>query len=132
MRFVLLNYENNEDFERHLGDGNDEFWGAWRAYNKALVDAGVLVGGNPLQPSSVATTVRTRDGRPQVQDGPYAETKEQLGGYLILEVPSLDEAIRWAARSPVTANGAVEVRPLLTTLDDRCQAAPHPEAEFSQ
>jgi hypothetical protein len=72
----------------------------------------VRVGGNPLPPGSTGTTVRLRGGQRQVQDGPHADTKEQLGGYIILELPSLDAALDWAARCPAAAAGAVEIRPI--------------------
>ena len=72
-----------------------------------------MVGGSGLQPPSVATTVRQRDDKRQVQDGPYADTKEQLGGYYEIEVADLDTALDWAARCPAAATGAVEVRPNL-------------------
>jgi hypothetical protein len=86
---------------------------AYGAYTAALREAGANLGGNPLQPSATAHTVRMRDGVPQVLDGPYAETKEQLAGYYLLEVADMAEAIRWAARCPGAAHGAVEVRPIL-------------------
>jgi hypothetical protein len=86
---------------------------AYGAYTAALREAGANLGGNPLQPSATAHTVRMRDGVPQVLDGPYAETKEQLAGYYLLEVADMAEAIRWAARCPGAAHGAVEVRPVL-------------------
>lgn len=121
MKFVMLNYEVPKDVERILNNEDDEFWGAWRTYSKAMTDAGVIVGGDPLQPSPMGTTIRVRDGKRDVQDGPYADTKEQLGGYIILELPSLDEAIEWAARSPVAALGAVEIRPLSTVTAERCR-----------
>jgi hypothetical protein len=72
----------------------------------------VLVGGNPLQAPETATTVRIKDGKRNVQDGPFADTKEQLGGFTILELPSLDAALDWAARCPAASSGAVEVRPV--------------------
>ena len=81
--------------------------------HKALVAAGAYVGGGaPLKDAATATTVRLRDGRRHVQDGPYAEAKEQLGGFIILDVASLDAALGWAARCPAAALGAVEVRPM--------------------
>jgi hypothetical protein len=86
---------------------------AWSAYTKALIDAGVMRGGNALKPGLSATTVRLRDGRRDVQDGPYADSKEELGGYYIIEVSDLDEALQWAARNPAASSGAVEVRPIL-------------------
>jgi hypothetical protein len=81
-------------------------------YHKALVEAGVYLGGNPLQAPETATTVRLKDGKRRVQDGPFADTKEQLGGFTILELPSLDAALDWAARCPAASAGAVEVRPV--------------------
>ena len=91
---------------------------AFDAYGKALADAGVLVSADVLQPSAASTTLRTRDGVLQVQDGPYADTKEQLGGFFILDVPDLDAALDWAARCPAATDGVVEVRPVL----GNCQA----------
>jgi len=73
-----------------------------------------MVGGTGLQPPPLATTIRLRDGKRQVQDGPFGDTKEQLGGYYVIEVPGLDQALDWAARCPSATNGSVEVRPNLT------------------
>ncbi|HVH81710.1 MAG TPA: YciI family protein, partial [Stellaceae bacterium] len=73
---------------------------------------GVLVGSNRLRPTSDATTVRVADGKSQVLNGPYAETREQLGGYYLIDVPDLDAALSWAARCPAVEYGAVEVRPI--------------------
>ena len=70
-----------------------------------------MVGGAALQPPTTATTIRQRDARRQVQDGPHAETKEQLGGYYVIDVPDLDRAIEWASRCPSALTGSVEVRP---------------------
>ena len=74
--------------------------------------AGVYVGGDRLRPTSSATTVRVADGKTQVLDGPYAETKEQLGGYYMIDVPDLDAALSWAARCPGASHGTIEVRPI--------------------
>jgi hypothetical protein len=112
MQFALLIYESPEAFEIRHNDGTDSYTGAWRAYHKALVEAGIFVGGDPLQVPETGTTVRIKDGKRHVQDGPYADTKEQLGGFTILELPSLDVALEWAARCPAASAGAVEVRPL--------------------
>jgi len=86
--------------------------GAYGAYVEALQAAGVMRAGERLAPVAQAATVRVKDGVPQVLDGPYAETREQLGGYFLLEVADMDEALHWAARCPGAAHGAVEVRPL--------------------
>jgi len=112
MQFALLIYESADAFASRKSDGADTYTGAWRAYHKALVEAGVFVGGDPLEIPETGTTVRIKEGKQGVQDGPYADTKEQLGGFTILELPSLDAALEWAARCPAAAYGAVEVRPL--------------------
>jgi hypothetical protein len=87
-----------------------EAMGAYKAYAAALVEAGVMRGGERLLPVATAATVTLRDGAPQVLDGPYAETREQLGGYFLIEVPDMEAAIRWAARCPGAAHGQIEVR----------------------
>ena len=112
MQYAMLIYETPENFESREKRDNDAYIGAWRAYHKALVAAGVHAGGDPLQAPETAATVKVKDGRRQVQDGPFADTKEQLGGFTILECPSLDVALEWAARCPAAASGAVEIRPL--------------------
>jgi hypothetical protein len=109
---MMLIYETPEDFESRTGQQPSPLIGAWRAYYRALVDAGVYVGGAPLEAPAMGATVRVHDGKRRVQDGPYADTKEQLGGQIILELNSLDEALDWAARCPSAATGAVEVRPV--------------------
>jgi len=113
MKYMMAIYETEADFNARTNEKKETFWGAWRAYHKAIVDAGAYVGGNALQVPSSGTTVRLKGGKRHVQDGPYADTKEQLGGYIILELPSLDAALDWAARCPAAATGAVEVRPVV-------------------
>jgi hypothetical protein len=114
MKYMILIYESAADFSDRTDPGRKTaYWGAYRAYTKALTEAGVMVGGAPLQPGPFGTTIRQCDGVRQVQDGPYAETKEQLGGYYVIEVPDLDQALDWAARCPAVSTGAVEVRPNL-------------------
>ena len=112
MKYVMLIYETPPNLESRKDPERDGYTAAWRAYHKALVAAGAYVGGAPLKDVATATTVRMRDGRRHVQDGPFAEAKEQLGGFAILDVASLDAALEWAARCPAAASGAVEVRPL--------------------
>jgi hypothetical protein len=112
MQFALLIFESPEAFAARNNDDTDAYLGAWRAYHKALVEAGIFVGGSPLQGPETGTTVRLKDGKRRVQDGPFADTKEQLGGFTILELPSLDAALDWAARCPAASVGAVEVRPV--------------------
>ncbi len=112
MKYVMLIYETPPNLESRKDPERDSYTAAWRAYHKALVAAGAYVGGAPLKDAATATTVRLRDGRRHVQDGPFAEAKEQLGGFAILDVASLDAALEWAARCPAAASGAVEVRPM--------------------
>jgi len=115
MKYTILIYENETAFTSRTDElRKDAYWGAYRAYTQALQAAGVMVGGAGLQPPPLGTTVRQRDGKRQVQDGPYAETKEQLGGFYEIDVPDLDTALDWAARCPAATTGAVEVRPNLS------------------
>ncbi len=121
MQFALLIYESPEAFAARNNEEIDIYTGAWRAYYKALVEAGIYVGGDPLAVPETGTTVRLKEGKRRVQDGPYADTKEQLGGFTILELPSLDAALDWAARCPAASVGAVEVRPLAPELKRRIE-----------
>ncbi len=113
MHYVMLIYEAQKDFDERRQPNEAPRWAPWRAYHRALVEAGIMVGGSPLErPDTTATTVRVRGGERQVQDGPYADTKEQLGGFIILDLPTLDAALEWAARCPAASYAAVEVRPV--------------------
>jgi hypothetical protein len=117
MQYTILVYEGEADFAaRTDAEHQESYWGAFGAYSQALKDAGVLVGGGALLPGHAGTTVRLRGGSRHVQDGPYADTKEQLGGYFVVEAPDLDAALDWAARCPAAASGAVEVRPNLPPM----------------
>jgi hypothetical protein len=112
MKFILMDYVGESGWPQ-LSKAEQEHWlGAYRAYMEAMSKAGVLKDSRGLKPSSSATRVRVVDGKSQVLDGPYADSKEQLGGFHIIEVPDLDAAIAWAARSPTALHGIVEVRPL--------------------
>jgi hypothetical protein len=112
MQFALLVYESPEAFAARKSDGTDPYTGAWRAYHTALVESGNYLAGDPLQVPETGTTVRLKEGKRGVQDGPFADTKEQLGGFIIMELPSLDAALVGAARPPAASSGAVEVRPI--------------------
>ncbi|MGH9758642.1 MAG: YciI family protein [Candidatus Acidiferrales bacterium] len=112
MQFALLIYHSPEEFEMRKNDYSDPHLSAWRGYHKALVEAGVYVSGDALEIPETASTVRVREGKRRVQDGPFADTKEQLAGFIILELPSHDAALDWAARCPGASRGSVEVRPL--------------------
>jgi hypothetical protein len=114
MKYAMLIYEPESHFRARRDQPEDgEFWAPWRAYHQALTEAGVYAGGSPLdRPDTTATTIRVRGGQRHVQDGPFADTKEQLGGFIVFELPSLDDAITWAARCPAAQYGTVEVRPV--------------------
>jgi len=85
----------------------------WMEYTQNLQDAGIMVAGDALQGAETATTVRVREGETALTDGPFADTKELLGGYYVLDVPDLDSALKWAAQMPNIAYGSVEVRPVM-------------------
>jgi hypothetical protein len=110
MKFALLLYE--DDAEREVK--SDEEVSLCLAYAEAMQKAGILVGGERLRPARSAATVRIRDGASRVLDGPYAEAKEQLGGFHLIDVPDLDTALAWARRSPSALRGRVEVRAIGT------------------
>jgi hypothetical protein len=110
MKYALLVHQSQEYFDRR----NDAAAvAAGRAYGEALHAAGVFIGGAGLESPKAATTVSIRDGKRQIHDGPYAETKEFLAGFAIIDVPDLDAALEWASRHPAAAYTSVEVRPLL-------------------
>ena len=113
MQVMMTMIEDETAFARREGDAAEAYWTGWQAYTAALVEAGVLVSGNALKAPDTATTVRVTDGRSVVQDGPFSEGREQLGGYYVVEVDTLDAALVWAARAPCAEDGAVEVRPVL-------------------
>jgi hypothetical protein len=117
MQYILMLYARESGWSELTQAQQQQAMGAYNAYTEALNSAGVLKGVNRLQPASTATTVRVANGKSQVLDGPYADSKEQLGGYYIIDVPDLDAALSWAARCPAASHGLVEVRPLW------CQAA---------
>jgi hypothetical protein len=108
MRYLLLIYEN----EATTPQDEAEF-GKWMKYTEDLKASGCLRGGDALQPTSTATTVRVKNGKVITTDGPFAETKEQLGGYYMVDCKDLDEAIKWASKIPSVGRGPVEVRPVM-------------------
>jgi hypothetical protein len=112
MQYLLMLYANEKAWPTFTEEQQEQGMAAYTAYTEALERAGVLRSVNRLQPSSAATTVRATDGKSQVLDGPYADSKEQIGGYYLIEVPDLDAALSWAARCPGADHGVVEVRPI--------------------
>jgi hypothetical protein len=114
MQYMLMFYESAAESARADDPAQaPAYWGAWNAYVGALGASGIVRGGNGLKPPRTATTVRVVGGKRQVQDGPFADTREHLGGYFVIEVGTLDEALEWAARAPNSSVGGTEVRPVL-------------------
>jgi hypothetical protein len=114
VQYMIMNFVPAVAVDAADADAAHPDMAAWSAYTKAMLDAGVMRGGNALKPAHTATTVRLHDDRRDVHDGPYADSKEELGGYFIIDVPDLDEALKWAARNPAARSGAVEVRPIMS------------------
>ncbi len=112
MQYIVLIYGNEKGWSSMSKPQVEQMYAEYRQYSQDLGAAGVLRGGSELKPTSAATTVRLRGGKRQVTDGPFAETKEQLGGYYLIEVPDLEAALDWAARCPSARDGSIEVRPL--------------------
>jgi hypothetical protein len=112
MEYLLLIHSDDEPLKAMPKDTQAAQIAAYGAYTKALQEAGVLRGANRLRPASTATTVRLRDGKTDVQNGPFIETREELGGYYLIDVKDLDAALSWAARCPAAAYGAIDVRPV--------------------
>jgi hypothetical protein len=114
MKYLLMIYGNEAGMKTASKEVVGQMVAAYGAYTEAVKKAGILVDSNRLQPSSAGTTVRVANGKTEVLDGPYAETKEQLAGYYMIDVPDLDAALSWAARCPGASHGAIEVRPIWT------------------
>jgi hypothetical protein len=118
MRYTILLHYPEMTADDLGAESLEEGQRAFDAYAKALDQAGVLLSAEVLQPSSSTTTVAVRDGELRVQDGPFAETKEQLGGTFVIEVPDLDAALAWAQKAPSVQWGTVEVRPSATHFEN--------------
>lgn len=115
MKYCILSFEAPETFAaRQDPQQSQRFWADMGHYIEAIKSAGVLVSGAGLQPPDTATTLRYRNDQRLVQDGPFAEVKEQLGGFFLIDVPHLDVALEWAARFPRHPGRTIEVRPALT------------------
>jgi hypothetical protein len=113
MRFLLLIYDDESGSDDATPEQFAAMLAEYEAYDRTVQEAGVFVSGEGLQPTATARTVRVRDGAPLYTDGPFAETREQLGGYYVLECADFDEAMRWAEKIPGAASGCVEVRPVI-------------------
>ena len=113
MRYLLTIYTDESRYATMTPEDSARLMAGYGAFGQEAQEAGVLLGGEGLQPTATATTVRVRDGEAMFTDGPFAETREQLGGYYLLECADLDEAARWAAKIPDARSGSVEVRPIM-------------------
>ena len=112
MKYILLIYGEEGEWESMSAEEKQKVYEAHGAYTEAMEKAGVMRGGYELKPVATATTIRFDGGKAVTLDGPFAETKEQLGGYYLIEVDNLEQALEWAAKMPGMDSGAVEVRPL--------------------
>ena len=117
MNYSVIIYETPDQFAtRNDPARKDAHFAAWMAYFERLGAAGIMRGGAGLMPPDTATTIKLRNGQRLVEDGPYADTKEQLGGVFMIEVPDLDTALDWAAQCPAVGDGVLEVRPNLPSM----------------
>jgi hypothetical protein len=115
MQYLLLIYDNEADWTRRSEADNGKMMAEYHVFTESIAKAGHYKAGEALQPTSTATTVRVRNGKTLTTDGPFAETREQLGGFYLVEAKDLDEALALAARIPSAREGSIEVRPVLKT-----------------
>ena len=115
MKYLCLIYENEKLWETMPKDEAGAIFGEYGTFTEDIQKSGHLLGGEALQPTQTATTVRVRNGKVSTTDGPFAETKEQLGGYYLIEAKDLNDAIKVAARIPGARTGSVEIRPIMDT-----------------
>jgi hypothetical protein len=113
MQYLLLIYHSEADWAKITDAEREPIYGEYRQLREQLSRTGQYLGGSQLKPTGMATTVRVRDGKRVVTDGPFAETREQLGGYFLIDANDLDEAIAIAGRIPAARDGSIEVRPLV-------------------
>ncbi|MCA9708660.1 MAG: YciI family protein [Myxococcales bacterium] len=113
MQYMALIYDSETQRNAMSPEDRKQYLADFGAFTRAVKDAGVFVAGDALTPVDTATTVRIREGRTLMIDGPFAETKEQLGGYYLLECKDLDEAVHWASQIPTAKYGSIEVRPIM-------------------
>ncbi len=112
MKYLLMIYASEADEASMSAEDAGQVMQAYGAYTEALIQSGALQGAERLRPVTDATSVRVRGGQTEVLNGPYADTREQLGGYYLIDVPDLDAALSWAARCPSSSTGTIEVRPI--------------------
>ena len=118
MQYMLLIYGDQNGWQSRTEEENNQLMQDYYQFTEDLQKSGSMVGGDALEPTQTATTVRVRNDETLTTDGPFAETKEQLGGYYIVDVASLDEALGWAAKIPGAKHGSVEVRPVMVFDDE--------------
>jgi hypothetical protein len=117
MQYMLLIYNDPHGWESMSDAERGEVFNAYGTFTAELQASGKMVAGDALQATDTATSVRVRDGETLTTDGPFAETKEVLGGYYLVDVETLDEALDWAAKIPGAAHGTIEVRPVVTDYE---------------
>lgn len=115
MKFMLLIHGDEQAMMAATQVDNAGMSPDYAAYNAALIKAGAMLAGDRLRPTTTATSIRIRDGKTEVVDGPYAETKEQFAGYFMIDADSLDQAVAWAQRCPSSRFGTIEIRPIVDT-----------------
>lgn len=113
MQYLLMIYDDEKQLAAMTADERGKFFADYGAFTKSIKDSGNLVAGDALQPTHTATTVRVRNDKASTTDGPFAETREQLGGYYLINAKDLDEATKIAARIPTAKRGSIEVRPIM-------------------
>ena len=123
MQYLLLIHADEEIWPSLSEQEQQAIVEEYAAVTAELRDSGAYVGSNRLAPTTIASTVRVRDGEQVVTDGPFAETKEQLGGYYLIDAESLDEALEWAAKLPTARRGSIEVRPVVPVPVEVAEAA---------
>ena len=113
MKYLCLIYENEQNWSHYTKNDGDSMMAEYGTFTEDIQKSGHMIGGEALQPTQTATTVRGRNGKVSTTDGPFAETKEQLGGYYLVEAKDLNDAIQVAARIPGAKTGSIEVRPVM-------------------
>lgn len=113
MKYLCMIYDDEKKFDTMSKEQFDTILGEYGAFTKSIQVSGQYLGGNALQPTQTATTVRVRQGKISTTDGPFAETKEQLGGYYLVEAKDLNEAIQLGSRIPSARTGSIEIRPII-------------------
>lgn len=119
MKYAVVVFETEDDFQARSDHRAPEYMGAYGAYYQMLKEAGVEAGGAGLMPPSETTSLKVTDGERQVQDGPFAEAKEQIGGMFVIDVDDLDAALEWASKCPAATRAGVEVRPLMPPMNEQ-------------